>query len=67
MAPRFLLGKEVLLISAAFSLIGSRTRARPDMAPQTSGFDQTLAFFRKGYDFIGNRCRDLGTDGFRPG
>ncbi|GHA38584.1 cytochrome P450 [Devosia pacifica] len=32
--------------------------------PQASGFDSTLSFLREGYDFISNRCDDLGTDGF---
>jgi len=28
------------------------------------GFDSTLAFLREGYNFISNRCNDLGADGF---
>ncbi|MDY0884629.1 cytochrome P450 [Dongia soli] len=32
--------------------------------PQDPAFDNTLAFFREGYNFIGNRCRRLDTDIF---
>ncbi|WP_108462833.1 cytochrome P450 [Devosia naphthalenivorans] len=32
--------------------------------PAAPGFDNTLAFLREGYDFIGTRCDDLGADGF---
>ncbi|MEE2861124.1 MAG: cytochrome P450 [Pseudomonadota bacterium] len=33
--------------------------------PRTTGFDQTLAFLREGYRFIGSRCDALQTDIFR--
>lgn len=33
--------------------------------PKSGGFDETLAFLREGYDFIGTRCDALGTDLFR--
>ncbi|MDT8760135.1 cytochrome P450 [Sphingomonas psychrotolerans] len=33
--------------------------------PRAPEFDSTRAFFREGYDFVGNRCRALGTDAFR--
>lgn len=32
--------------------------------PRTSAFDSSRAFLSEGYDFIGNRCRTLGTDRF---
>jgi fatty-acid peroxygenase len=33
--------------------------------PRDSGFDSTLACWREGYSFIGNRCERLGTDVFQ--
>jgi fatty-acid peroxygenase len=36
----------------------------PSAPPRAPGFDNTLALFREGYDFIGKRCRQLGADGF---
>jgi fatty-acid peroxygenase len=33
--------------------------------PHAEGFDQTLAFLREGYRFIGARCDALGSDAFR--
>jgi fatty-acid peroxygenase len=33
--------------------------------PRAPEFDSTRAFFREGYDFVGNRCRTLGADAFR--
>jgi len=33
--------------------------------PRLPGFDSTAAFLREGYDFVGARCRKLGTDAFR--
>lgn len=33
--------------------------------PRLASFDNTLAFFRAGYDFVGNRCRETGSDAFR--
>jgi|TARA_R100000501_G_scaffold17256_1_gene31941 fatty-acid peroxygenase len=33
--------------------------------PRLASFDSTLAFFREGYDFVGNRCRETSSDAFR--
>jgi fatty-acid peroxygenase len=33
--------------------------------PRARGFDHSYAFLREGYDFISNRCAELGSDGFR--
>lgn len=33
--------------------------------PHSPGFDDTRAFFREGYGYIGNHCRTLGSDAFR--
>jgi fatty-acid peroxygenase len=33
--------------------------------PRARGFDHSYAFLREGYDFIGNRCAELGSDVFR--
>jgi fatty-acid peroxygenase len=35
------------------------------LLPRVPEFDSTRAFFREGYDFVGNRCRALGADAFR--
>lgn len=32
--------------------------------PHLPGFDSTAAFLREGYDFVGSRCRRLGSDAF---
>ena len=32
--------------------------------PRDSSFDATRAFFREGYEYVGNRCRALGSDIF---
>ncbi|WIJ25449.1 cytochrome P450 [Devosia sp. RR2S18] len=36
----------------------------PAPVPKASGFDNTVSLLREGYDFIGNRCQHLGSDGF---
>lgn len=33
--------------------------------PRLSSFDSTRAFLREGYAFVGNRCRETGSDAFR--
>jgi fatty-acid peroxygenase len=33
--------------------------------PRDPSFDNSLAFFREGYDFVANHCRALGSDAFR--
>jgi len=33
--------------------------------PRQPGIDDTRAFFREGYEYVGNRCRSLGSDAFR--
>lgn len=33
--------------------------------PRLKNFDSSLAFLREGYDFVGNRCRAMGSDEFR--
>ncbi|MFV0622428.1 cytochrome P450 [Sphingomonas sp. ac-8] len=33
--------------------------------PQDPALDSTRAFFAEGYDWVGNRCRELGSDAFR--
>lgn len=32
--------------------------------PSLPGFDQSVSFVREGYEFIRNRCTELGTDVF---
>lgn len=33
--------------------------------PRLATFDSTRAFFREGYNFVGNRCHETGSDAFR--
>ncbi|MWD28905.1 cytochrome P450 [Aquicoccus sp. SCR17] len=38
---------------------------REEPFPTLPGYDHTMAFLREGYVFVGRRCSDLRTDGFR--